>query len=181
MKFSHVIVAGLVLMLLLGGCSQAAPVEKGSTQGALKIKDFAGRTLSFDESPQRIVSLSTGDMSIIYALGGEVVGRPTTELPDKLQKAKSVQTIGTTHQYDVELLTSLKPDVVLGNEQLNSKDISTIEGIGSQLLLTSANSVKDIQRQISLFGDLLEKQQKAKALNEQIDQRKKQVKPPKKK
>ena len=88
MKFSHVILAGLVLMLLLGGCSQAAPVEKGSGQGALKIKDFTGRTLSFDESPQRIVALSTGDMSILYALGGEAVGRPTAELPDSLQKGK---------------------------------------------------------------------------------------------
>ncbi|WP_144469439.1 ABC transporter substrate-binding protein [Bacillus pumilus] len=181
MKFSHVIFMGLVLMLLLGGCSQAAPVEKGSGQGALKIKDFAGRTLSFEDSPQRIVSLSTGDMSILYALGGEVVGRPSAELPESLQQATSVQTIGTTHQFDVELITSLKPDVVLGNEQLNSKDISTIEGIGSQLLLTSANSVKDIQRQITLFGDLLGKQQKAKALNKQIDQRKKQVKQPQKK
>ncbi|MBD3858958.1 ABC transporter substrate-binding protein [Bacillus sp. 28A-2] len=181
MKFSQVILAGLVFMLLLGGCSQAAPVKKGSGQGDLTIKDFAGRTLSFDESPRRIISLSTGDMSIIYALGGKVVGRPTAELPDSLQKAKSVQAIGTTHQFDVELITNLKPDVVLGNEQLNSKDISTIEGIGSQLLLTSANSVKDIQRQISLFGDLLGKQQEAKALNMQIDQRKKQVKQPKKK
>lgn len=168
-------------MLLLGGCSQTAPVEKGSGQGALKIKDFAGRTLSFDDLPQRIVALSTGDMSILYALGGEVVGRPAAELPESLQQAKSVQTIGTTHQFDVELITSLKPDVVLGNEQLNSKDISTIEGIGSQLLLTSANSVKDIQRQITLFGELLGKQQKAKALNDQIEQRKKQVKQPQKK
>lgn len=50
MKFSHVIFMGLVLMLLLVGCSQAAPVEKGSGQGALKIKDFAGRTLSFEDS-----------------------------------------------------------------------------------------------------------------------------------
>lgn len=73
-------------------------------------------------------------MSILYALGGEVVGRPSAELPESLQRATSVQTIGTTHQFDVELITSLKPDVVLGNEQLNSKDISTIEGIGSQLL-----------------------------------------------
>ncbi|AOZ88862.1 iron-hydroxamate ABC transporter substrate-binding protein [Bacillus xiamenensis] len=181
MKCLHVILAGLVLMLLLGGCSQAAPAEKGSGQGALKIKDFSGRTLSFHESPQRIVSLSTGDMSIIYALGGEVVGRPTAELPESLQKAKSVQTIGTTHQFDVELITSLTPDVVLGNESLNKKDISTIEGIGSQLLLTSANSVKDIQRQITLFGDLLGKQQKAQALNDQINQRIKQVKQPQKK
>lgn len=181
MKCLHVIWAGLVVVLLLGGCSQAAPAENGSKQGALNIQDFAGRTLSFHESPERIVSLSTGDMSIIYALGGQVVGRPTAELPDNLQKAKSVQSIGTTHQFDVELITSLKPDVVLGNESLNSKDISTIEGIGSQLLLTSANSVKDIQRQVSLFGDLLGKQQKAKALNAQIDQRIKQVKQPEKK
>ncbi|MCY7453639.1 ABC transporter substrate-binding protein [Bacillus altitudinis] len=181
MKCLHVIWAGLVVVLLLGGCSQAASVENGSKQGTLNIQDFAGRTLSFHESPERIVSLSTGDMSIIYALGGQVVGRPTAELPDNLQKAKSVQSIGTTHQFDVELITSLKPDVVLGNESLNSKDISTIEGIGSQLLLTSANSVKDIQRQVTLFGDLLGKQQKAKVLNAQIDQRIKQVKQPEKK
>lgn len=41
--------------------------------------------------------------------------------------------------------------------------------------------MKDIQRQITLFGDLLGKQQKAKELNKQIDQRKNQVKQPEKK
>ncbi|MGE6630507.1 ABC transporter substrate-binding protein [Bacillus sp. NPDC077027] len=161
----------LTMMLLIAGCSQTSSTEKKTGQGSLQIKDFSDRTLSFDSTPKRIVALSTGDMSIVYALGEKVVGRPSADLPASLKKASDIQEVGTTHQFDLELITSLQPDVVLGHEQLNAKDVASIEGIGSQMLLTSVNSVKDIQRQITLFGDLLDKEKKAKALNEKIEQR----------
>ncbi|WP_046216108.1 ABC transporter substrate-binding protein [Paenibacillus wulumuqiensis] len=176
MKASHF---GLSILLVctLAGCSQPEAPAVGSSAsaaagvaavGAVSLTDFAGRTLSLQHTPERIVALSNGDVNIIYALGGTVVGRPTSTGSAPLPAAEKVQTIGSTHEIDLEKIAFLQPDVVLGNAPLNEKDIPMVESIGAQMVLSSANSVEDIQRQITLFGQMLQREDKARQLNETL-------------
>lgn len=84
--------------------------------------------------------------------------------------------MGSTHGIDLEKIALLSPDVVLGNHPLNTKDIPGVEGIGSKMVLTSANSIDDIKKQIGLFGQLLQKEDKAKELTQAIDQKLQELK-----
>ncbi|WDM21359.1 ABC transporter substrate-binding protein [Paenibacillus polymyxa] len=180
---SYVLWSSAALLLAVTGCSNGASTAdhkptsasvsatSGTTSGtSIQVIDFSKRTLAFQKIPQHIVALSNGDLDIIYALGGTAVGRPNSTGPAVVPAAENVQQIGSTHEVDLEKITILKPDVVLGNYPMNEKDIPAIEGVGSQLLLTGANSVHDIQSQITLFGQLLQKQAQAVKLNQQIDQ-----------
>jgi iron complex transport system substrate-binding protein len=177
-KYIHV---GVVLALLaITGCGQTsmstqagAPAPALST--ALAVKDFANRQVSFQAVPTKIVALSNGDLDIIYALGSQVVGRPTSTEPVPTKEATTVQQVGSTHGVDLEKLAFLQPDVVLGNNPLNMKDIPSVEGIGSKMLLTSANSIVDIKKQIELFGAMLQKNEKSKELIQAIDDKLKQI------
>lgn len=165
-----------VLLLAVTGCSSSVstnavtPSANAATtqNAAITITDFSKRQINFAQSPQRIVALSNGDMDIVYALGGTVVGRPNSNGPAVVSAAEQVEQIGSTHEVDLEKITFLQPDVVLGNYPMNEKDIPAIEGIGSKLILTGANSIQDIQSQITLFGQLLQQEAKAKQLNQQI-------------
>ncbi len=181
---SYMLWSSAVLLLAVTGCSNGASTAdhkptsasvsatSGTTSGAaIQVTDFSKRTLAFQKVPQHIIALSNGDLDIIYALGGSAVGRPNSNGPAVVPAAENVQQIGSTHEVDLEKITMLKPDVVLGNYPMNEKDIPAIEGVGSQLLLTGANSVHDIQSQITLFGQLLQKQAQAVKLNQQIDQK----------
>ncbi|WP_090738228.1 ABC transporter substrate-binding protein [Paenibacillus sp. Mc5Re-14] len=180
---SYVLWSSAALLLAVTGCSNGTstadhkPVSasvsttSSTTSGVtIQVTDFSKRTLAFQKVPQHIVALSNGDLDIIYALGGTAVGRPNSNGPSVVPAAENVQQIGSTHEVDLEKITMLKPDVVLGNYPMNEKDIPAIEGVGSQLLLTGANSVQDIQSQITLYGQLLQKQDGAVKLNQQIDQ-----------
>ncbi|URJ50287.1 ABC transporter substrate-binding protein [Paenibacillus polymyxa] len=180
---SYVLWSSAALLLAVTGCSNGASTAdhkptsasvsaaSSTTSGAtIQVTDFSKRTLAFQKVPQHIVALSNGDLDIIYALGGTAVGRPNSNGPAVVAAAENVQQIGSTHEVDLEKITMLKPEVVLGNYPMNEKDIPAIEGVGSQLLLTGANSVHDIQSQITLFGQLLQKQAQAVKLNQQIDQ-----------
>ncbi|WP_311079935.1 ABC transporter substrate-binding protein [Paenibacillus polymyxa] len=180
---SYVLWSSAALLLAVTGCSNGASTAdhkptsasvsatSGTTSGtSIQVIDFSKRTLAFQKVPQHIVALSNGDLDIIYALGGTAVGRPNSNGPAVVAGAENVQQVGSTHEVDLEKITMLKPDVVLGNYPMNEKDIPAIEGVGSQLLLTGANSVHDIQSQITLFGQLLQKQAQAVKLNQQIDQ-----------
>lgn len=180
---SYVLWSSAALLLAVTGCSNGASTAdhkptsasvsatSGTTSSAaIQVTDFSKRTLAFQKVPQHIIALSNGDLDIIYALGGTAVGRPSSNGPSVVPAAENVQQVGSTHEVDLEKITMLKPDVVLGNYPMNEKDIPAIEGVGSQLLLTGANSVHDIQSQITLFGQLLQKQAQAVKLNQQIDQ-----------
>lgn len=176
--FTYLLMAS---MLTLAGCgaNEAANDEKISSSAktaeqqetTISITDFTNRAITFDKIPSNIVSVGNGELDIIYALGGELVGRATTYNEELNTQFADVVQVGNTHEFDLEKIASLKPDVVLANNPLNMKDIAGIEGIGSQIILTHANSVSDIQDQITLFGEMIQKQDKAKELVAGIEQK----------
>ncbi|MCM3735542.1 ABC transporter substrate-binding protein [Bacillus cytotoxicus] len=159
------------IFFLLIGCStkesektSAAPKEKEKKE--IVITDFANRKVTFTKSPQSIATLSVGDMDILHALGGNVVGRPSTKLPlsEELKKAKE---IGNAHQPNFEQIAGLKPELMVANNGFE-KNIPTLEGQGIKVIISSANSVQDIQKSIDIYGTVLQKEGKAKELNNKI-------------
>ncbi|MBY0036572.1 ABC transporter substrate-binding protein [Bacillus cereus] len=167
----------LSIFFLLIGCSakgdekaSATKTEKGKEK--IQITDLSGRKVTFDKVPESFATLSMGDMDIIHALGGKIVGRPDTKLtlPDELKKA---QVIGNAHQPNFEQIASLKPDVLVANNGFQ-KNVPTVKGQGTQVIISSANSVQDIQKNIELYGTVMKKEDKAKEINQKMnDQMKK--------
>ncbi|HUQ06771.1 MAG TPA: helical backbone metal receptor [Kofleriaceae bacterium] len=88
---------------------------------SIKIRDDLGRDLLFSQPPRRIVSLVPSDTYTVFALGaGErVVGRTTwCELP---AAAASVATVGGTKDVDVDAVIALEPDLVIANQEENTR------------------------------------------------------------
>lgn len=109
----------LSIFFLLIGCSakenekaSATKTEKGTDK--IEITDLSDRKITFNKVPEIFATLSMGDMNIIHALGGKIVGRPDAKipLPEDLQKT---QVIGNAHQPNFEQIASLKPDVLIAN------------------------------------------------------------------
>ncbi|WP_248927215.1 ABC transporter substrate-binding protein [Paenibacillus hamazuiensis] len=149
-----------------GGSSEAAAK---SASPAISITDFAGRKIVFDTVPSKLVALGNGEMDIVYALGGKLVGRPNSPGTAAVKEASDVEQVGSTHSIDLEKIAFLEPDAVLGNNPLNMKDISAVEGAGAKMVLSSANSIDEIKKQIQLFGQMLQKERKASELIAAID------------
>ncbi|PKJ57088.1 ABC transporter substrate-binding protein [Bacillus sp. SN10] len=167
----------LSIFFSLIGCSAkgdekvaATKTEKGKEK--IEVTDLSGRKVTFDKVPENFATLSMGDMNIIHALGGKIVGRPDTKitLPEDIKK---IQVIGNAHQPNFEQIASLKPDVLIANNGFQ-KNIPTVEGQGTKVIISSANSVQDIQKNIELYGTIMKKEDKAKELNGKMnDQMKK--------
>ncbi|GGF88532.1 iron compound ABC transporter iron compound-binding protein [Paenibacillus albidus] len=153
--------------LLLTACGpggQREVIAATSTGQPLTLTDFTGRELSFPGIPKHIVALGSGEADIILALGGALVGRPTSTGTTPVKGTEEIMQVGSAHEVDLEKIAYLKADAVLGNAQLNAKDIPALEGVGAQLVLTQAHSVTDITRQILLFGQMLNKEQQAQQI-----------------
>lgn len=155
-----------LFLIILVGCNKDIDETANNEQtnirdeASLSLTDFAERTITLHKKPEKIVALGNGETDIIYALGEQVVGRPTgdTIVPE----AQDALEVGSSHSIDIEKITSLDPDVVLGNNPMNINDVQTIESIDSEMILTNANSIEDIQKQVNLFGELVENKEKAK-------------------
>ncbi|OMF24943.1 iron-hydroxamate ABC transporter substrate-binding protein [Paenibacillus sp. FSL H8-0548] len=176
MKKTLLICCAAVVLSLTACGIEAGQTANGSNQqqAMIQFKDFADRKLSFDKVPQNIVALSNGETDIIYALGGTLVGRPASTTPLATKAAEDVQQIGSAHEVDLEKIALLRADVVLGNNPMNTKDVPILEGAGTKVILTSANSISEIEKQIELFGKLLQKEERASELVQEIEEKLKQ-------
>jgi ABC-type Fe3+-hydroxamate transport system substrate-binding protein len=85
-----------------------------------KLTDDLGRSVSLARPPRRVVSLVPSDTHSVIALGAldRLVGRTTyCESPE----AQAVATIGGTKNVDVEAVLALAPDLVIANQEENTR------------------------------------------------------------
>ena len=85
---------------------------------ALKLTDDLGRTLVFPHPPQRVVSLVPSDTYSLIALGaGErLVGRTTW------CEHGEAPTVGGTKDVDVDAVLALAPQLVIANQEENTRN-----------------------------------------------------------
>ncbi|TMQ09715.1 MAG: ABC transporter substrate-binding protein [Deltaproteobacteria bacterium] len=86
----------------------------------LKVTDDLGRELVIARPPRRVVSLVPSDTHSVVALGAldRLVGRTTyCESPE----AAAVATVGGTKDIDVDAVVALAPDLVIANQEENTR------------------------------------------------------------
>lgn len=188
MKRHIVIIVTLIFVGILAGCNKGDDQlkDKGNTnidnnqeqsnltentsEEHITVTDLEGKTVQFDHSPKRIIALSAGDLETIATLGGEVVGRPIIR-GDVPEAFKDIPEVGTSKDINIEKIISLDPDLIIVHPELNANEIPTLEEMGIEVLQTGADSIQEIQASIEMFGEILQKEEKAKELIEDIDQK----------
>ena len=86
-----------------------------------RIRDDLGRDVCLMRPPQRVVSLVPSDTYSLFALGcgARVVGRTSyCELPEA---AAGIPTVGGTKDVDVDAVLALAPELVIANQEENSR------------------------------------------------------------
>ncbi|MBM7661856.1 iron complex transport system substrate-binding protein [Bacillus mesophilus] len=152
-------------------------VEEEVVAQGVTITDHAGRELTFDEKPVRIVSVVGADLEIVHALGGEIVGRPSVRGPVVPAELSEIEEVGNSHNIDFEKIVSLEPDLVIGHARLNMKDVATAESLGLNMMLTAMDGYEDILETIELYGQVLSLEDKATELVQSMEERKAAIEP----
>src|SRR5437879_2886394 len=83
---------------------------------ALRILDDRQRELVFLRPPRRIVSLVPSDTLNVFTLGSTILGR--TRYCDA---PEAIPLVGGTKDVDVEAVARLEPDLILANQEENSR------------------------------------------------------------
>jgi len=130
--------------------AEAKPVEADAFP--VEVTDSVGNTVSLEEPPQRIASLSAGHTEILYAIGaGDQVAAVdnTSDCPSVVAEFPKVDAFTPS----VEQIAALEPDLVLiffdpGDLQ------SSLQGLGIPVLnLAAPESVEGVYDQMALLGE----------------------------
>ena len=123
-----------------------------------KVTDDRGRELLFGKAPTRVVSLVPSDTLTVAALGcaGTLVGRTDyCVLPEAVVSA--VPSVGGTKNPKVDAIVSLEPDLVLANQEENTKgDLEALAQKGIRVYVafpkTVAEGIAHMAKLARVFG-----------------------------
>jgi iron complex transport system substrate-binding protein len=137
----------------------------------LDLTDDAGRVVTLEADPARIVSLAPSNTEIVCALGAceQIVGVNDFRdgLPEEvLAELEDVPDVASFTGVDHEAVVAAEPDLVLaaGNELTASADIDALAELGLPVLVLYPESLQEVYADIRLVGEALDERQAAEQL-----------------
>lgn len=135
-------------------CIAASALISAGAAQALQVTDDRGVTVSFDQPPQRIVSLLPSLTETVCELGQcqRLVGVDRySNFPASVQRLAQV---GGGLDPNIEAIVALKPDVVL--MATSSRAGERLQSLGIKVLALEPKSHADVRRVLEQVGKLLE-------------------------
>ncbi|WP_437764509.1 helical backbone metal receptor [Sorangium sp. So ce281] len=123
----------------------------------IRIVDDRGRKHEWRSPPRRIVSLVPSDTYSLLRLGARdrLVGR-TRYCVAPAEDVEGIELVGGTKDADVDRIAALDPDVVVANQEENSKrDIERLDAAGLRVLVSFPKRVADGVAHLARLARLL--------------------------
>lgn len=171
-----VLVTLLTAVFCFAGCSSKKSTSnaklsptKDATTYPLTISDDLGNAVTFDAAPTKVVSLAPANTEIICGVDGInlLVGRSDyCNYPAEVSK---VDSIGDYYAPNTEKIIGLKPDLVFAAEYMDDSVRSQLENAGIKVFILKAAGVDDTVQDILKVAQILNKNDKASALVEEME------------
>jgi len=133
-------------------------------------KDDLGRSVKAPASPQRVVAMSPTVVELMYAVGATPVGRPSSA--NYPETAKSVENFGTSYQPSLEVIASMRPDLIIADAIIHQPMIDQLASLGVPVWAVKVDSFDSVVSGLEKVGALTGKQEKgqteAKALEDKM-------------
>ncbi|HUH17468.1 MAG TPA: helical backbone metal receptor, partial [Methylomirabilota bacterium] len=137
------------------------------------LTDDAGREVTLDAEPQRIVSLAPSNTEIVCALGAcdRLVG--VTDFDDYPPEVADIDKVVIFASVDVERVVAAEPDLVLaaGNELTPTSVIEQIDTLGLTVLVLYPETLEEVYADIELVGRALDRTDAAGEVVEAMEER----------
>ena len=169
-----------------GGSDESAAAEQAESGKPTSIEytDASGNTVTIPVNPETVVSLDNRTFETLEAWGIQLAAVPKAVIPEGIgyKHDDSVQDVGNHREPNLEVIAAVNPDLVIVGQRFagfyedikalvpNAAvvnldiDVSAGDGTAGDQLV---NGFKDIT---TLLGRIFDKEEEAKALNEQLDQ-----------
>jgi iron complex transport system substrate-binding protein len=165
-----VTVAGLVLAACGGSGGSGDDTEPvagdGATTAARTIEHALGET-EIDGTPERVVALEFSFVQALDSLGVEPVGIADDDEPERIDqllgRTIDYTSVGTRLEPNLELVSSLQPDLIIADETRHAAVYEQLSGIAPTIVLNSwEGSYQDIKDAVVTIGAALGDEQQGR-------------------
>jgi iron complex transport system substrate-binding protein len=151
--------------------SAAPTTPKASKAPVVTVDEKAAAELQAQfgsDMPAKVVTTSVAFTEILHVLGVKPTGVPTStlELPEDF---KDVQRIGSALKPDVEQITKLQPDVVLGNDSIKDSLEKIFKPASLKSVYLPSNSLEDLKLSMVVLSRVFKQEQKANDFFAKLD------------
>ena len=177
-KFKFIVL--LTALFVLAGCDDNKKNEQNSVN-KITIEHAQGKT-DVPENPKKVVVFNIATLDIMDALNIPVSAVPQSDVhfPDFLSKYsdKSYTNVGTLFEPNYEVLSSLAPDVIIAGGRANDV-YNKLNDIAPTISLDidPNNFLASLTQRTEQLGTLFNKQDQAKKLIADFNQKIEQLKP----
>jgi iron complex transport system substrate-binding protein len=163
----------VVIMVTFAACTSSnkeavsTEVQTGdsTTKYPYTFKDSMGREIVIEKEPTKIISVAPSITELVYALGkgNQLVGR--TDYCDYPEEVKSVQSIGSLMEPNIEKIIELRPDIVVVSTHFKEDVAKRLEDLGIKIVvLYDAKEFNGVYDSIKILGEIVNAQDKANDL-----------------
>lgn len=147
-------------VLPLAGCANTstpaekppAPAETETTSFPVTVTDDAGREVTIESEPARIVSLAPSNTEIVAALGllDRLVG--VTSFDDYPPEVTEIAVIGDFAGPNLEAVAAAEPDLVLATTGVQADVITQLEDLGATVVAVDPTDLEGLFVSIEMVG-----------------------------
>ncbi len=151
------------LAIPLTGCTTAGPVAEETAADSpvsqeafpVTVTDDAGRTVTVESEPQRIVSLAPSNTEIVAALGllDRLVG--VTSFDDYPPEVTEIDVVGDFVGPNLEAVAAAEADLVLATTGVQADVIVQLEELGAVVIAVDPANLEGLFASIEMVGSAL--------------------------
>ena len=122
---------------------------------AVSAVDDTGQVVTLAKPAVRIISMAPNLTEILFHIeaGSQIVG--VVEYSDFPPEAHDIPKIGSSHQFDIEAILALQPDLIVAWESGNpAEDLAKLEQLGMHIFRTEPRTLNDISTLMQRLGKL---------------------------
>jgi iron complex transport system substrate-binding protein len=145
----------------------------------MEIVDQMGRTVTVRAKPARIISLSTANTEILFALGAgsSIIGVDSCskqDLKETMPELEGVSEVGEFANLDIEKIIALVPDLVLA-VPYQKQAVERLGYLGLPVVVLEATSIEAVLNDIKLIGRIVDREEDTSTLISNMEQRLKNI------
>ena len=172
-KKTQWIVFMLLLTILAAACAPTTPTEDIESADPAILTDARGVEVSFNEPPQRIISMAPSNTEMLFAIGAgsQLIGRD--DVSDYPPEALEIESIGSTYgELNTEAILALNPDVILAADLTPPEQIETLENLNLVVFqVRNPAEFSDVFENLAELGKMTAHTEEADALVAQLRER----------
>ena len=164
--FLTVLIASLAL--IMGGCQsgtaettpapnmESTPASTPETTTEYTVTDSQGNVITFEKTPETVISLAPNITEIIFAIGAEDKLIARTDWCNYPESVFDYESVGNIDQPDVERIIELNPDVVILTEMTQQELALQIKAAGIPFVVVDEeDSFKGAYKCIEIVGGVI--------------------------